>query len=59
MLKAFEVSQRVGVRVVLVHAKDDGAKSFYEKYGLVSSPLDPLTLMHLLPDMEQITYLDL
>jgi predicted N-acetyltransferase YhbS len=59
MLKAFEVSQRVGVRIVLVHAKDDVVKSFYEKYGFVSSPLDPLTLMHLLPDRDQITSLDL
>lgn len=59
MLKAFEVSQRVGVRIVLVHAKDDVAKSFYEKYGFVSSPLDLLTLMHLLPGRDQITSLDL
>ena len=49
MLKAFEVSERVGVRVVLVHAKQDGVKAFYEKYGFIQSPLDPLTLFHLLP----------
>jgi len=57
MLKAFEVSQSVGVRVVLVHAKDDAVKSFYERYGFISSPLDPLTLMHVLPNRDQITSL--
>jgi GNAT superfamily N-acetyltransferase len=49
MLKAFEVSERVGVRVVLVHAKEDGVKAFYEKYGFTQSPLDPLTLFLVLP----------
>jgi GNAT superfamily N-acetyltransferase len=53
MLKALEVRQRVGVRVVLVHAKDANAKSFYEKYDFVSSPLDPLTLMQVLPPLER------
>ncbi len=49
MLKAFEVSERIGVRVVLVHAKDNNARSFYLKYGFVQSPFDSLTLFHLLP----------
>jgi GNAT superfamily N-acetyltransferase len=51
MLKAFEVSQSVGVRLVLVHAKDDEAKSFYEHYGFVESPFDSLVLMMLLADV--------
>ena len=49
MLKTFEVSERVGVRVVLVRAREGGVKAFYEKYGFIQSPLDPLTLSHLLP----------
>lgn len=48
MLKAFEVAQSVGVRVLLTHAKDDEAKSFYTHYGFVESPFDPLVLMMLL-----------
>jgi hypothetical protein len=39
------VSESVGVRVVLVHAKDEKAKRFYERYGFVVSRIDPLTLM--------------
>ena len=49
MLKAIEVAQSVGVRVLLIHAKDESAKSFYEDYGFVESPLDPLVMMMLLP----------
>jgi GNAT superfamily N-acetyltransferase len=49
VLKALEVSERVGVRVVFVHAKDANVRAFYEKYGFIESPLDPLTLVLLLP----------
>jgi GNAT superfamily N-acetyltransferase len=49
MLKALEVAQSVGVRVLLIHAKDDAARSFYSHYGFVQSPIDPLVLMMLLP----------
>jgi GNAT superfamily N-acetyltransferase len=45
MTKAIEVSQKVGVRLVLVHAKDERAKGFYFHFGFVESPIDPLTLM--------------
>lgn len=51
MLKALEVAQSVGVRVLLVHAKDDEAKNFYGHFGFVESPFDPLTLMMLLGDI--------
>jgi GNAT superfamily N-acetyltransferase len=49
MTKAIEVSEKVGVRLVLVHAKDEQAKDFYRHHGFVESPIDPLTLMMLLP----------
>ncbi len=49
MTKAIEVSQKVGVRLVLVHAKDEQAKGFYSHFGFVESPIDRLTLMMLLP----------
>ena len=48
MLKALEVAQSVGVRVLLIHAKDDAARSFYKHYGFVESPVNPLVLMMLL-----------
>lgn len=48
MLKALDVSRAVGVRLVLVHAKDRDAAQFYARYGFIPSPLDPLTMMMLL-----------
>jgi GNAT superfamily N-acetyltransferase len=49
MLKAIEVAELIGVRLVLVHAKDEHVKGFYQRYGFGESPIDPLTLMLLLP----------
>ena len=51
MLKAIEVAQSVGVRVLLIHAKNENAKNFYEHYGFAASPLDPLVMMMLLADL--------
>ena len=51
MLKALEVAQSVGVRLLLIHAKDGEAKDFYRHFGFDESPFDPLTLMMLLGDL--------
>lgn len=51
MLKAPEVAQSIGVRVLPIHAKDDEAKSFYTHHGFVESPIDFLVLMLLLRDL--------
>ena len=51
MLKTLEVAQSVGVRVLLIHAKDDEAKTFYSHYGFVESSFDPLPSMMLLGDL--------
>jgi GNAT superfamily N-acetyltransferase len=50
MLKAIEVAGTVGVRLLLIHAKDEEAKTFYAHFGCVESPVDPLTMMMLLGD---------
>lgn len=49
MTKAIEVAENVGVRLLLVHAKNDRAKAFYQHFGFIESPVDALTLMMLLP----------
>jgi GNAT superfamily N-acetyltransferase len=38
------ISQNVGVMVVVVHAKDQKAMSFYSRYGFRSCPSDPLQM---------------
>ncbi len=47
-MKALEVAKSVGVRVLLIHAKDDEANNFYSHFGFVKSPLDPLVMMMML-----------
>lgn len=39
-----------GIRALLVHAIDEEAARFYEHYGFIRSPIDPLTLMITLSD---------
>lgn len=39
------VSQHTGVRAMLVHALNDRARAFYERYGFRGSPVHPMTLM--------------
>lgn len=51
LLKAVEVSQITGVRLLLVHAKSKEAAAFYQRYGFESSPIDDLTLMLLVKDL--------
>ncbi|MGO9321608.1 MAG: GNAT family N-acetyltransferase [Solirubrobacteraceae bacterium] len=41
--KALEVSEIVGVRLVLVHAKDQQTSDFCRHHGFVESPIDTLT----------------
>ena len=47
--RAIRVSEDVGVRALLIHARDEQARSFYEHQGeFVQSPTDPLHLfLHL------------
>jgi hypothetical protein len=42
----------IGIRGVLVHAIDDNAKAFYQDLGFDASPLDPMTLMVTLADLQ-------
>lgn len=51
LLKAMEVSELTGVRVLLVHAKTAAAAAFYRRYGFEESPIDDLTLMLLVKDL--------
>jgi GNAT superfamily N-acetyltransferase len=41
----------VGVRAVLVHAIDDGARRFYLHHGFQPCPVDPYQLMLLMKDL--------
>jgi GNAT superfamily N-acetyltransferase len=45
VLRTVQVEEIAGIRAILVHAISEAAKRFYEKYGFVASPTDPLTVM--------------
>ncbi|HEV2381986.1 MAG TPA: GNAT family N-acetyltransferase [Terriglobia bacterium] len=45
VLRTLQAAEIAGVRAILVHAISEAAKRFYEKYGFVASPVDPMTVM--------------
>lgn len=45
ILRAKQAEQIAGLRVILVHAKDERAKSFYAKFGFIEAMDHPLTLL--------------
>jgi GNAT superfamily N-acetyltransferase len=45
----------VGIRAVLVHAKDDTARRFYEHFDFDPSPVDPMHLFLLIKEMARLT----
>lgn len=45
VLRIARASQTIGIRAILVHAKSDNAKTFYEHFGFRPSPIEPMTLM--------------
>jgi hypothetical protein len=42
----------MGARVVMVHAIDDSAKQFYQKFDFEESPIDGLTMLLLMKDIK-------
>lgn len=51
MLRTLQAADIAGIRAFAVHAKDDDARSFYERFDFVSSPSDPYHLFLLLKDV--------
>jgi GNAT superfamily N-acetyltransferase len=45
VLRTLQAAEIAGIRAILVHAISERAKRFYEKWGFIASPLDPMTLM--------------
>jgi predicted N-acetyltransferase YhbS len=49
--RVIQAADLIGCRALLVHAKDESAKAFYEKFGFVPSPTHPLHLFLLVKDI--------
>jgi predicted N-acetyltransferase YhbS len=52
-MRVLNAAGSIGIRGILVHAISDEAKAFYLALGFEPSPLDPMTLMVTLADVEK------
>jgi GNAT superfamily N-acetyltransferase len=53
MRRTVQAADIVGIRALAAHAKDDAARAFYEHFGFVASPTDPLHLFILTKDLRR------
>ncbi len=51
--RALQGAGAIGGRAFLVHAKDEEARTFYQKFGMEESPTNPLHLFLLFKDIRQ------
>ncbi len=54
MQRTLQAADIAGIRALAVHAKDEGAKRFYQHFDFVASPSDPMHLFVLLKDVRRI-----
>jgi GNAT superfamily N-acetyltransferase len=53
LARCAQAADIVGVRVVLVHAKNGSARTFYAEHDFEPSPVNPLQLMVLIKDVRK------
>jgi len=51
MLRVLQAAEEIGIRAILVHAKDEKARDFYTKFDFIQSPTDRLHLFIALKDI--------
>ena len=54
MLRTLQASEIAGIRAFVVHAKDDEARAFYQRFDFIASPTDPYHLVLLLKDVRAL-----
>ena len=54
LLRTLQVSDIVGIRALLVHAKDTTARKWYEQWEFEPSPTNPFHLFLMLKDLKEI-----
>lgn len=55
VLRTLQAADLAGIRALVVHAKDDAARRFYERFDFVPSPSDPLHLFVLIKDLRALS----
>jgi GNAT superfamily N-acetyltransferase len=53
MRRTVQAADIVGIRALAAHAKDDAARAFYEHFGFVASPTDPLHVFILTKELRR------
>lgn len=53
LLRTLGAAEMAGIRAVLLHAVSEDAKRFYCRHGFAESPLDPMTMMIPLAEVEK------
>jgi len=51
LLRTAQAADTIGARALLVHAKDDRAKAFYQHFTFEPSPTDPYHLLLIMKDL--------
>jgi GNAT superfamily N-acetyltransferase len=54
LLRTAQAADTIGARALLVHAKDDDARAFYEHFTFEASPSDPYHLLLIMKDLMHI-----
>jgi predicted N-acetyltransferase YhbS len=54
MLRTLQAADLAGIRAFVVHAKDENARAFYERFDFAPSPTDALHLFVLLKDVRAL-----
>lgn len=54
MRRTLQAADIAGIRAFGVHAKDDDARAYYERFGFIALPSDPFHLFVLMKDLRRI-----
>jgi GNAT superfamily N-acetyltransferase len=54
LIRTAQAAGTIGARALLVHAKDDEAKAFYQHFTFEPSPSDPYHLLLIMKDLLQM-----
>jgi GNAT superfamily N-acetyltransferase len=54
MQRTLQAADIAGIRAFAVHAKDEEARNFYQKFDFIPSPTDPMHLFVLVKDVRRI-----
>jgi hypothetical protein len=54
MLRTLQAADIAGIRAFAVHAKDNDARAFYERFDFILAPADPYHLFRLLKDLRAL-----